>query len=158
MKLLNCGAGDNSWESLECKEIKSGNPEGNQPWIFIGRANAEAPILWPPGAKNWLIGKDHDAQKDWRQKGKMVAEDEMVGWYHQHRRYELEQTLGDSGGLACCNPWNHRVGQDLATGQQQSHRTVKFRFWNVLPKLLKHPKVNYHLQMKVNFFLPNLLC
>ena len=121
-------------------------------------AEAEAPILWPPGAKNWLIGKDHDAGKDWRQKGKRVAEDEIVRWYHQLSGYELEQMLGDSGGLACCSPWNHRVGQDLVTGQQKSHWIVKFRFWNVIPKLLKHPKVNYHLQMKVIFFLPNFLC
>ena len=56
--------------SLDCKEIKPVNPKGNQPWIFIGRTDAEAPILWPPDAKSWLIGKDSDAGKDWRQKEK----------------------------------------------------------------------------------------
>ena len=78
--LSNCGAGEDSWESLDCKEIKLVNPKGNQPWIFIGRigAEAEAPILWPPDAKNWLIGKDPDAGKDWRQKEKWAKEDEMV--------------------------------------------------------------------------------
>ena len=78
--LSNCGAGEDSWESLDCKEIKLVNPKGNQPWIFIGRigAEAEAPILWPPEAKNWLIGKDPDAGKDWRQKEKWAKEDEMV--------------------------------------------------------------------------------
>ena len=66
---------------LDSKEIKPVNPKRNQSWIFIGRsdAEAEAPVLWPPDAKNWLIGKDPDAGKDWRQKEKGAAEDEMVG-------------------------------------------------------------------------------
>ena len=66
--------------SLDTKEIKPVNPKGNQPWIFIGRTDvkAEAPTLWPPGAKNWRIGKDPDAGKDWRQKAKRAAEEEMV--------------------------------------------------------------------------------
>ena len=63
---------------LDCKEIKPVKPKGDQPWIFIGRTNAEAPIIWPPDAKSWLIGKDPDAGKDWGQKEKGVAEDEMV--------------------------------------------------------------------------------
>ena len=62
---------------LDCKEIKPVNPKGNQPWIFIGRTDAEAPILWPCNAKSWLTGKDPDAGKDWRQKEKEAAEDEM---------------------------------------------------------------------------------
>ena len=70
---------------LDCKEIKPVNPKGNQSWIFIGRtdAEAEAPVLWPPDAKNWLIGKDPGAGKDWRQEEKGTTEDEMVGWHHQ---------------------------------------------------------------------------
>ena len=86
------------------------NPKGNQPWIFIGRAVAEAPILWPPAAKSQLVGKDPDAGKDWGQK-KRAAEDEMVGWHHQLSGHEFEQTPGDSGGqesLACCSPWGHK--------------------------------------------------
>ena len=63
---------------LDCKEIKPVNPKGNQPWIFIGRTDAEGPTLWPPDAKSWLIGKDPDAEKDWGQEEKGVAEDEMV--------------------------------------------------------------------------------
>ena len=63
---------------LDCKEIKPVKPKGDQPWIFIGRTNAEAPIIWPPDAESWLIGKDPDAGKDWGQKEKGVAEDEMV--------------------------------------------------------------------------------
>ena len=69
---------------LHIKEIKPVNPKGNQPWVFIGNtdAEAEAPILWPPDAKSWLIGKDSDAGKDWRQKEKGTTEEEMVGWHH----------------------------------------------------------------------------
>ena len=68
LMLSNCGAGEDSWESLGCKEIKLANPEENQPWIFVGRtdAEAEAPIFWPPDVKSWLTGKDPDAGKDWR--------------------------------------------------------------------------------------------
>ena len=77
---------------LDSKEIKPVNPKGSQPWIFIGRTNteAEAPILWPPDAKNWLIWKDHDAEKDWRREEKETMDDEMVWWHHQLDGYEFE--------------------------------------------------------------------
>ena len=67
------------------------SPKGNQPWIFIGRTDAEAetPILWPPDAKNWLIGKDPDVGKDWRQEEKGMTEDEMVGWHHRLNGHEF---------------------------------------------------------------------
>ena len=70
--------------SLDCKETKPVNPKGNQPWIFIGRtdAEAEAPTLWPPDVKSQLIRKDPDAEKDWGQEEKRATEDEMVGWRH----------------------------------------------------------------------------
>jgi len=93
---------------LDCKEIKPVNPKGNQPWLFIGRTDAEVPILWPPDAKSWLIGKDSDAQKDWGQEEKEVTEDEMVGWHHWLNGHEFEQTQRDSEGqgiLACCSSW-----------------------------------------------------
>ena len=78
--LLRCGAGGDLWESLELKEIKPVNPKGNQPWIFIGRtdAEAEAPTFGPPDGKSWLTGKDLDAGKDWGQNEKRAVEDEMV--------------------------------------------------------------------------------
>ena len=83
--LLNCGVGEDSWESLGLQGDKPVNPKGNQPWMFIGKTNAEAetPILWPPHVKNGFIGKDPDAGKDWRQEEKGTTEDEMVGWHHQ---------------------------------------------------------------------------
>ena len=81
---------------LDCKEIKSVNPKGNQPWIFTERTDAEAevPILWPPDVKNWLTGKDPDAGKDWRQEEKGTTEDEMVGWHHRLNGHEFGWTLG----------------------------------------------------------------
>ena len=77
---------------LDCKEIQPVHLKGNQSWIFIGKtdAEAEAPILWPPDAKNWLIGKDPDTGKDWRQEEKGMTEDEMVGWHHQLNGHEFE--------------------------------------------------------------------
>ena len=94
---------------LDCKEIQSVHPIGNQSWIFIGRTDAEAdaPTLWPPDAKNWLIGKDSDAGKDQMQKEKGTTEDEIVGWHHQLYGHEFEQALGvgdGQGSLACCSP------------------------------------------------------
>ena len=91
------------WRSpLNFKEIKSVSPKGNQLWIFIGKtdAEAEAPILWPPGAKNQLIWKDLDAGKDWRQEEKGTAEDEMVGWHHWLNGCEFEQAPGAGDGQA----------------------------------------------------------
>ena len=77
---------------LDCKEIQPVHPKGYQSWIFIGRAHAEAetPILWPPDVKNWLIGKDPDAGKDWRWEEKGMTEDEMVGWHHRLNGHEFE--------------------------------------------------------------------
>ena len=87
------------------------NPKRNQSWIFIGRTDAEAegPILWPPDAKNWLIRKDPDAEKDWRQEERGMTEDEMVEWHHWLDGHEFEQALGvgdGQGSLACCCPWS----------------------------------------------------
>ena len=96
---------------LDCKEIKPVHPEGNQSWIVIGRTGAETEtlILWPPDAKNWLIWKDADAGKYWRQEEK--TENEMVGWHHQLDGHEFEQApgVGDGqGSLECCSPLGHK--------------------------------------------------
>ena len=98
---------------LDSKEIKPVNPKGNQSWILIGRtdAKAEAPILWPPDMKNWLIGKGPDAGKDWRQEEKGMTEDGIVGWHHWLNGHEFEQApgVGDGqGSLACCSPGGHK--------------------------------------------------
>ena len=106
---------------LEYKEIQPVHPKGNQSWILIGRtyAEAETPVLWPCDGKNWLIGKDPDAEKDRRQEEKGTTEDEMVGWMASNQlschpwlnAHEFEEALrvGDGqGGLACCGPWGHK--------------------------------------------------
>ena len=108
---------------LDCK-IKPVNPKGNQPWILIGRTEAEAEtlILWAPDVNRWLTGKDLDAGKDWRQKEKETAKDKMIRYHHQLNGHEFEQTPGDSEGqrsLIFCSPWGRRVGHNLATEQQQ---------------------------------------
>ena len=94
---------------LDCKAIQLVHPEGNQPWIFTRRTDAEAetPILWPCDTKSWLTGKDPDAGKDWGQEEKGMTEDKMVGWHHQLNGHEFEQALGvgdGQGSLACCSP------------------------------------------------------
>ena len=96
---------------LDSKKIKQANPKGNQPWIFIGKIGAEAPMLWAPDVKSWLIGKDSDAGKDWGHKEKRVTEDEMVGWHHWLNGHEYEQTSGDGreqGSLVCCSLWGRK--------------------------------------------------
>ena len=98
---------------LYCKEIQPVNPKGNQSCVFTGRtdAEAEAPILWPSDAKNWLIGKDPDAGKDWRWEEKGKTEDEMVGRHHWLDGHEFEWApgVGDGqGSLACCGSWGHK--------------------------------------------------
>ena len=95
---------------LDCKEIQPVYPKGNWSWIFIGRTDVEAetPVLLPPDVKNWLIWRDTDAGKDWRQEEKGMTEDEMVGWHHWLTGHEFEQTpgVGDGrGSLVCCSPW-----------------------------------------------------
>ena len=98
---------------VDSREIKLVNPKGNQPSVFIGRTvvEAEAPKLWPLGAKNWLTGKDPDAGKDWRQEEKGTTEDEMVGWHHRLNGHGFGRTPGDGDGqrsLVCCSPWGHK--------------------------------------------------
>ena len=97
---------------LDCKEIQLVHPKGSQSWIFIGRtdSNAEIPVFWPPDTKNWLIGKDPDSGKDWRQEDKGSTEDKMVGCHHHLDGHEFEQApgVGDGqGSLVCCSPWGH---------------------------------------------------
>ena len=94
--------------SLDSKEINLVNLKGNQPWIFTGRTDVEAPILWPLDEKSRLIGKGPDARKGWAWKEKGATKDEMVGWHHWLNGHEFEQALGDSeeqGSLACCSSW-----------------------------------------------------
>ena len=146
---------------LDSKKFQLVHPKGNQSWLFIGSTDAEVetPILWPPDAKNWLIWKDLDSGKDWRQKEKGTTEDEMVGWHHQLNGHEFELTpgVGDGqGSLVFCSRWDHKVrldwvtelnwlgswivGHDLATEQQQLRMYYWFKMYSswILLKIILH--------------------
>ena len=103
----------NTRESLELQGNQPVHSEGDQPWHLSGRndAKAETPVLWPPHAKCWLIGKDSDAGRNWGQEEKGTTEDGMAEWHHWLDWCESEWTLGvgdGQGGLACCNFWGHK--------------------------------------------------
>ena len=111
---------------LDCKEIKPVNPKGNQPWIFIGRTDAEAevPIFWPPDVRANSLEKT-DAGKDWRQEEKGTTEDEMVGWHHQLNGHEFEHTPSYSEGqrsLAHCHPWVSKNQMRLSNWTTEDNR------------------------------------
>ena len=115
---------------VDCKEIQPVHSKGDQPWVFFGRndAKAETPILWPPHAKSWLVGKDSDAARDWGQEEKGTTEDEMAGWHHRLDGREFEWTLGDGDGqgwLVCCNSW----------GWKESDTTERLN-WTEVPHTL----------------------
>ena len=132
----------NSWSStkkgeplnpLDCKEIQPVHSEGDQPWDLFGRndAKAETPVLWPPHAKSWLIGKDSDAGRDWQQEEKGKTEDEMAGWYHRLDGRESEWTpgVGDGqGGLVCCDSW----------GRKESDMTELLNWTELMLKTMKY--------------------
>ena len=113
LMLLNWGAGEDCWESLGLQGDPTSPFWRRSPWDFFGRndAKAETPVLWPPHAKSWLIGKDSNAGRNWGQEEKGMTEDEMVGWYHWLDGHEFEWTPGNGdgqGGLACCDAWGHK--------------------------------------------------
>ena len=117
---------------LDCKGIQPVNPKGNQSWIFIGRNDAEAPILWSPDEKSWLIRKDLAAGKDWRQDEKGMIDDEMVGWHHWLNEHEFEQTLWDGEGqasLACCSPQDHKES-DTPEQLNNNNSIYKLNKWS----------------------------
>ena len=130
---------------MDCKEIQPVHPEGDQSWVFTGRtiAETETPILWPPDVKNWLIGKDPDAGKDWRQEEKGMTEDEMVGWHHLLNGHELEQTpgIGDGqGSLLCWSPWGCKESEMTEWLNWKSflgsNKTLREKFWTSFESLL----------------------
>ena len=135
LMLLNCGVGEDSWESLGLQGGQPVHPNRDQPWDFFGRndTEAETPILWPPHAKSRLIGKDPDAVWDWGQEEKGTTEDEMAGWHHWLDGHEFEWTpgVGDGqGGLACCDSW----------GRKESDMTEQLN-WTELRSLLELPTI-----------------
>ena len=146
LMLLNCGVGEDSWESLDCK-IQPVHPKGDRSWVFIGRTDVEAetPILWPPDGKSWLIWKDPDAGKDWEQEEKGTTEDELVGWHHRLNEHRFGWTpgVGDGqGGLAWCGSWGHTVRHDwtieLNIRQSYDIKPPEMNYWVTV--LCKQPK------------------
>ena len=145
--------------------LKEINPEYSLEGL---NAKTEAPILWPPDAKNWVIGKDPDAGKDWRQEEKGRTDDKMVGWHHQLNAHAFEQTPGDTeeqGSLVCCSPWGLKEldtteqlnSKLLQTKQLYLHtillrqepiplkfpqNTVSFTLWYLSPSLLTSPDLD----------------
>ena len=146
LMLLNYDVGEDSESPLDRKEIKPVNPKGDQSWIFTGSPDAEAetPILWPPDVRNWLIGKDPDAEKDWRQEEKGMTEDEMVGWHHQLRGHEFEQAPGvdGQGSLVSCTAQGHKASN--MTEQ------LKWQTW------LIHGKSRFNLNSSESRFLATI--
>ena len=133
---LNCGVGEDSWESLGLQGDPPVHPKGDQSWVFIGRTDskAETPILWPPHAKSWLIGKDPDVGRDWGQREKGTTEDEMAGWHHRHDGHEFEWTpgVGDGeGGLACCDSWG-RKESDPTEQLNWTEMKLERYLWSIL--------------------------
>ena len=119
---------------LDCKEIQPVHPK-DQSWIFIGRTDAETetPILWPPDAKDWLIGKDPDAGKDWRQEEKGTTEDDMAGWYRRFDGHEFKQAPGDGEGqgswcAALLGVTKSRTWPSDWTGSQNDKNNIKHLF------------------------------
>ena len=127
---------------LDCKEIQPVCPKRNQSWVFIGRtdAEAEAPLLWSPDGKSWLIWKDPDAGKDWGQEEKGTTEDEIVGWHHPLDGHEFEQGLGvgdGQGGLACCSPWGRKESDaterlNWTSHKQELQKLVNWTSWKCM--------------------------
>ena len=133
---------------LDCKEIQPAHPKGSQSWIFTGRTDAEAetPILWPPDAKSWLIGKDPDTGKYWRQEEKGIAEDKMAGWHHQLDWHEFEQATGagdGQGSPTCCSPW--------CCKELDMTERLNWTDWRTLEALYAYKKTN--LNYSFFFFL-----
>ena len=119
---------------LDCKEIHPVHSKGDQSWVFFGRndAKTETPIIWPPHAKSWLIGKDSDAGRDWGQEEKGRTEDEMARWHHQLDGYEFEWTpeVGDEqGSLVCFNSWGRKESHtsELLNWTELKHRKNKIK-------------------------------
>ena len=148
LMLLNCDVGEDCWESLGLQGDPTVHPKGVQSWVFIGRTDVEVeiPILWPPHAKSWFIGKDPDAGKDWGQEKKGTTENEMAGWHHWLDGHDFGWTpgVGDGqGGLACCDLQGHRVRHDWATELNWTSKCSMHTVPQSLPRPCSRPPLTH---------------
>ena len=123
---------------LDCKEIKPVNRKGNQSWIFLGRSDVEATLFWPPDVKKWLIGRDPDARKHWRQEEKGLTEDKMVGWHHWLDGHEFAQApeAGDGqGSQACSSPWGRKESDTVRLNWTEK---VRYSWFTILVLGVQH--------------------
>ena len=148
------------------EEIQPVHSKGDQPWVFFGRndTEAETPVLWPPHAKSWLIGKDSDAGRDWGQEEKGTTEDGMAGWHHRLDGHEFEWTTGDGdgqGGLACCDSWgrknsdtterlNWTENYGIANGMEMLQYKNSSPFHKTVMNITKGGNQLYHLYVTWN--------
>ena len=137
---------------LDCKEIQPVHSEGDQPWVFFGRtdAKAETPVLWPPHAKSWLVGKDSDAGRDWGQEEKGMTEDEMAGYHHGLDGRECEWSLGagdGQGGLVCYKSWGHKESDTTEQLNWTELNTIVGGNW------VEANSLQYFLELLVNLQL-----
>ena len=145
---------------LDCKEIKPVSSKRNQSWIFIEGtdAEAEAPIFWPPDSKNWLIGKDPDAGKDWRREEKGMTE--IAGWHHRLNGHEFEETLGDGEGqrsLVCCSPRGCKES-DMTWQLNNNNKSLALLtpIWPLFPRDLDRYKKDVNQVMRFYKLIPLL--
>ena len=150
--LFNHGVGEDSWESLGLQRNQRSNPKGNQSWIFIGRIDVEAetPILWPPDAKNWFIGKNPDAGKDWGQEEKGMTR----GWDGWMAPLTWWTWVWANSRSWCCSPWGHKEldmterlnwTEKLRTLNAKVDRRLNYRFLGV-----RQLHFTYHWFSKLN--------
>ena len=139
---------------LDCKEIQLVHPKGDQSWVFIGRTDAEAetPVLWPPHAKCWLIGKDSDAGREWGQEEKGTTEDEMVEWHHWLDGHEFEWTQGvgdGQEGLACWVSWGHKESDTTEQlNWTELNKGMKYLWINLIKEVKELYTESYNTLMK----------
>ena len=149
--LLNCGVGEDSWESLGLQGDPTSPFWADQPWDFFGGndAKAETPVLGPPDAKSWLIGKDSDAGRDGGQEEKGATQDEMAGWHHWLDAHESEWTPGvgnGQGGLVCCDSWGRKESDTTEQLNNKNNIVLilciwfcfRFLFWNLASWEISH--------------------
>ena len=138
---------------LDCKEVQPVHPKGDQSWMFTGRTDVEAetPVLWPPDAKSWLIGKDPDAGKDWGQEEKGTTEDEMVGWHHRLNGHGF----GDGQEcLACCGSRGHKESTRLSNWTELKEYITSGKHSKLLRTMLFHKFKTTNIFIVITVFLP----